>query len=138
MQDSRTRFLTDRRRLSGSGATVHRRVGCPDGSGNQGQPSGTTPTCVLLHLVPLSRRGSQVVKAVAPTREIAEAVEGVGLPLGGLGVRQCRGGAVPALAGPCGVLSVHEAKRIALPPSPGQLPGFSATKQDIHGGLKAL
>src|SRR5262249_57550932 len=46
---------------------------------------------------------------------------GGGVVTGGRGGGQFRGGTVPALAGPRGVLPVHEAKRLAVPPRLGQL-----------------
>src|SRR6266571_5029685 len=45
----------------------------------------------------------------------------VGLTRGCLRLRQFRGSTVPTLAGPRRVLPVYEAKRIAMPPGPGQL-----------------
>ena len=79
------------------------------------------PPWVLHEAVFLRRRHAHEVQGVPDVREVAEAVQGVGVLPGGLHLRQFRGSAVPTLAGPRRVLPVYEAKRIAMPPGPSQL-----------------
>ncbi len=85
------------------------------------RPAGRPPPWVLLQTVSGSSRHPKVVQGVfhAPAR--AEAVALVGMLPGALDLRQFGGSAVPALARPCRVLPVHEAKGLAVPAGTGQL-----------------
>ena len=87
-----------------------------------GQPSlDSPPPWVLRQAVCLSRRHAKEVQGVPDVREVAEAVQGVGLLPGSLRLCQFRRGALPALPRPRRVSTAQEAKCLTLPASPGQL-----------------
>src|SRR5262252_7959174 len=76
---------------------------------------------VLRHAVFLSHEYPTGVQGVPDAREIAKAVQGIGVLPGGLRLRQFRGGTPPALTRPRRVGPAHEAKRIPVPVDTDQL-----------------
>jgi hypothetical protein len=83
--------------------------------------SGPSSSVSLRHAVFLSRRHAKEVQGVPDVREVAEAVQSVGLLPGSLRLCQFRRGALPTLPRPRRVCPAHEAKRLALPAGTGQL-----------------
>src|SRR5439155_2136944 len=86
------------------------------------QPPLASPLTRVSHqALLLSRRYAKEVQGVPDGHEVTNAVQGVGMLPGSLRLRQFRRGVLPAFTRPRGVSTAHEAKRIPLPPGPGQL-----------------
>jgi len=86
------------------------------------QPPLASPLTRVSHqALLLSRRYAKEVQGVPDAHEVTNAVQGVGMLPGSLRLRQFRRGVLPAFTRPRGVSTAHEAKRIPLPPGPGQL-----------------
>src|SRR6266704_2144984 len=78
-------------------------------------PLASPPAWVLRHDVFLSHAYPKGVQGVPDAREVADAIQDVGVLPGRLRLRQFRGRAFPARARPGRVILVHPGKDITVP-----------------------